>query len=100
MAINRKLSSRVGAAAVVVGLVCAGAFFLQHTHRPQASAMAAIEEGVPVIAAVAQAQDVPLFGRGIGPGQAYNMVVTKTRVHRPTPHFSLPEPPPQKPRHP
>jgi multidrug efflux system membrane fusion protein len=80
MAINRKLSSRVGAAAVVVGLACAGAFFLQHTHRPQASAMAAIEEGVPVIAAVAQAQDVPLFVRGIGTVQAYNMVVIKTRV--------------------
>src|SRR5258707_8164570 len=80
MAINRKLSSRVGAAGVVVGLVCAGAFFLQHTHRPQASAMAAIEEGVPVIAAVAQAQDVPLFVRGIGTVQAYNMVVIKTRV--------------------
>jgi membrane fusion protein, multidrug efflux system len=80
MAINRKLSSRVGAAAVVIGLGCAGAFFLQHTHRPQASAMAAIEEGVPVIAAVAQAQDVPLFVRGIGTVQAYNMVVIKTRV--------------------
>jgi hypothetical protein len=80
MAINRKLSSRVGAAAVVIGLACAGAFFLQHTHRPQASAMAAIEEGVPVIAAVARAQDVPLFVRGIGTVQAYNMVVIKTRV--------------------
>src|ERR1700720_1729898 len=80
MAINRKLSSRVGAAAVVIGLACAGAFFLQHTHRPQASALAAIEEGVPVIAAVAQAQDVPLFVRGIGTVQAYNMVVIKTRV--------------------
>jgi len=80
MAINRKLSSRVGAAAVVVGLACAGIFFLQHTHRPQASAMAAAEEGVPVIAAVAQAQDVPLVVRGIGTVQAYNMVVIKTRV--------------------
>src|SRR5258708_33260917 len=80
MAINRKLSSRVGAAAVVVGLACAGTFFLQRTHRPQASAMAAAEEGVPVIAAVAQAQDVPLVVRGIGTVQAYNMVVIKTRV--------------------
>jgi multidrug efflux system membrane fusion protein len=80
MAVNRKLSSRVGAAAVVIGLACAGAFFLQHTHRPQASAMAAIEEGVPVIAAVAQAQDVPLFVRGIGTVQAYNMATIRTRV--------------------
>jgi multidrug efflux system membrane fusion protein len=80
MAINRKLSSRVSAAAVVIGLACAGTFFLQHTHRPQASAMAAAEEGVPVIAAVAQAQDVPLVVRGIGTVQAYNMVVIKTRV--------------------
>src|SRR5258708_703443 len=80
MAINRKLSSRVGAAAVVVGLACAGTFFLQRTHRPKASATAAAEEGVPVIAAVAQAQDVPLVVRGIGTVQAYNMVVIKTRV--------------------
>ena len=80
MAINRKLSSRVSAAAVVIGLACAGTFFLQHTHRLQASSTAAIEEGVPVIAAVAQAQDVPLVVRGIGTVQAYNMVVIKTRV--------------------
>jgi multidrug efflux system membrane fusion protein len=80
MAINRKMLSRVAAAVVVVGLAGAGYIFLQVTHRPKASATAAAEEGVPVIAAVAQAQDVPLVVRGIGTVQAYNMVVIKTRV--------------------
>ena len=50
------------------------------THRPQSSSIAAAEEGVPVIAAIAQAQDVPLIVRGIGTVQAYNMAVIKTRV--------------------
>ncbi|HTB35657.1 MAG TPA: efflux RND transporter periplasmic adaptor subunit, partial [Reyranella sp.] len=80
MAINRKLLSRVGAAAVMIGLACAGYIFLQVTHRPRASSIATAEEGVPVIAAVAQAQDVPLIVRGIGTVQAYNMAVIKTRV--------------------
>ena len=80
MAINRKMLSIVGAAAVLVGLAGAGYIFLQVTHRPKASVAAAAEEGVPVIAAVAQAQDVPLLVRGIGTVQAYNMVVIKTRV--------------------
>ena len=38
MAINRKMLSRVAAAAVVIGLAGAGYFFLQHTHRAKASA--------------------------------------------------------------
>jgi membrane fusion protein, multidrug efflux system len=80
MAINRKLLSRAGAAVVVVGLVGAGTLFLQYTHRTKASAMAVTEEGVPVITAVAETQDVPLLVRGIGTVQAYNMVVIKTRV--------------------
>ena len=80
MAINRKMLSRAGAAAVVVGLAGAGALFLHYTHRPKASAMAATEEAVPVITAVAETQDVPLLVRGIGTVQAYNMVVIKTRV--------------------
>ncbi len=80
MAINRKMLSRAGAAAVVVGLAGAGALFLHYTHRPKASAMAATEEAVPVITAVAETQDVPLLVRGIGTVQAYNVVVIKTRV--------------------
>ena len=80
MAINRKMLSRAGAAAVIIGLACAGYIFLQVTHRPRASSIATAEEGVPVIAAVAQAQDVPLIVRGIGTVQAYNMAVIKTRV--------------------
>ncbi|MGZ5905782.1 MAG: efflux RND transporter periplasmic adaptor subunit [Reyranella sp.] len=67
-------------AVVVVGLAGAGYIFLQVTHRSKASATAAAEEGVPVITAVARAQDVPLVVRGIGTVQAYNMVVIKTRV--------------------
>ena len=42
--------------------------------------MVTAEEGVPVVAAVAQKQDVPLIVRGIGTVQAYNMAVIKTRV--------------------
>src|ERR1700722_9423007 len=80
MAINRKMLSRAGAAAVIIGLACAGYIFLQVTHRPRASSIATAEEGVPVIAAVAQAQDVPLIVRGIGTVQAYNMAVIRTRV--------------------
>src|SRR5260370_40989136 len=80
MAINRKMLSRAGAAAVVVGLAGAGALFLHYTHRPKAGAMAATEEAVPIVTAVAETQDVPLLVRGIGTVQAYNMVVIKTRV--------------------
>src|SRR5260370_26034389 len=80
MAINRKMLSRAGAAAVVVGLAGAGALFLHYTPRPKAGAMAATEEAVPIVTAVAETQDVPLLVRGIGTVQAYNMVVIKTRV--------------------
>ena len=80
MAINRKMLSRVGAAAIVVGLAGAGYLFLQHTHRPKAASIAAAEEAVPVTAAVAEKQNGPLLVRGIGTVQAYNMVVIKTRV--------------------
>jgi len=80
MAINRKMLSRVAAAVVLVGLACAGTFFVQYRHRPQASAPAAAEDGVAVITAVPEAQDVPLIVRGIGTVQAYNMAVIKTRV--------------------
>jgi len=80
MVINRKMLSRVAAATVVIGLAGAGYLFLQYTHRAKASAIATTEEGVPVVAAVAQKQNVPLIVRGIGTVQAYNMVVIKTRV--------------------
>ena len=86
MALNRTTLSRMGAAAVVIGLAGAGYFFLQHSHRAKASAAAvALEEEVPVVAAVAEKKDVPLIVRGIGTVQAYNMVVIKTprrRRHR------------------
>ena len=75
-----KTESVPGWAPSLIGLAGAGYLFLQHAHRPTASAMATAEDGVPVIAAVAQTQDVPLIVRGIGTVQAYNMVVIKTRV--------------------
>ena len=81
MALNKTTLSRMGAAAVVIGLAGAGYFFLQHSHRAKASAAAvALEEEVPVVAAVAEKKDVPLVVRGIGTVQAYNTAVIKTRV--------------------
>jgi multidrug efflux system membrane fusion protein len=81
MALNRTTLSSMGAAAVVVGLAGAGYLFLQHSHRAKASAAAtALQDEVPVVAAVAQKQNVPLIVRGIGTVQAYNTVVIKTRV--------------------
>ncbi len=81
MALNKTTLSRMGAAAVVIGLAGAGYFFVQHSHRAKASAAAvALEEEVPVVAAVAEKKDVPLVVRGIGTVQAYNTAVIKTRV--------------------
>jgi len=77
---KREFLARLGAVGVLAGLAGAGYLFLQHAHRPTASAMATAEDGVPVIAAVAATQDVPLIVRGIGTVQAYNMAVIKTRV--------------------
>ena len=77
---KRGILARLGAVGVIAGLAGAGYLFLQHAHRPSASSMATAEDGVPVIAAVAATQDVPLIVRGIGTVQAYNMAVIKTRV--------------------
>jgi multidrug efflux system membrane fusion protein len=77
---KREFLARLGAVGVIAGLAGAGYLFLQHAHRPTARAMATAEDGVPVIAAVAATQDVPLIVRGIGTVQAYNMAVIKTRV--------------------
>jgi multidrug efflux system membrane fusion protein len=38
------------------------------------------QQGVPVLAATAEAKDVPIIVRGIGSVQAYNMVTVKSRV--------------------
>ena len=80
MAINRKMLSRAGAVAVVLGLVGAGYLFLQYTHRAPSASTEAAEEGVPVITAVAEKKNVPLLVRGIGTVQAYNQAIIKTRV--------------------
>src|SRR5260370_259833 len=76
----RKTQSGAVAAAVVVGPAGACALLLPNPHRPKAGAMAATEEAVPIITAVAETQDVPLLVRGIGTVQAYKMVVIKRRV--------------------
>jgi membrane fusion protein, multidrug efflux system len=38
------------------------------------------QQGVPVLAATAEAKDVPIIVRGIGSVHAYNMVTVKSRV--------------------
>ena len=68
----------IGARACVVG---AGYLFLQHSGRDKAAAAAITgQAAVPVTTAVAEKKDVPLYVRGIGTVQAYNMAVIKTRV--------------------
>jgi membrane fusion protein, multidrug efflux system len=48
----------------------------QEQNAPQRSG----QQGVPVLAATAEAKDVPIIVRGIGSVQAYNMVTVKSRV--------------------
>lgn len=80
MVINRTVLSGVGAVAVVAGLAAAVTLFLQHSHRATAGAPASAPVVVPVTVSIAGRQNVPVFVRGIGTVQAYNMVVVKTRV--------------------
>jgi membrane fusion protein, multidrug efflux system len=71
-------ASAIAALAVVIG----GAYlFLQHNGRDRtAAAAAAGQVAIPVTVAIAQKQNVPIYVRGIGTVQAFNMAVIKTRV--------------------
>jgi len=71
-------ASAVAALAVVIG----GAYlFLQHNGRDRtAAAAAAGQVAIPVTVAIAQKQNVPIYVRGIGTVQAFNMAVIRTRV--------------------
>ena len=71
-------ASAVGALAIVVG----GAYlFLQHNGRDRTTAAAATAQvGIPVTIAAAEQQNVPIYVRGIGTVQAFNMAMIKTRV--------------------
>ncbi len=79
---ERRVSmSKVGLAAVAVAAAVAGYFYVKQTGDDRARAAAtAPPPPVPVRPATAQRQDMPVFVRGIGTVQAYNMVVVKTRV--------------------
>jgi multidrug efflux system membrane fusion protein len=69
--------SAIGVMAVVAG---AGYLFLQHTGRDEAVVATAGQTAIPVIVAVAEKKDVPVYVRGIGTVQAFNTAVIKTRV--------------------
>jgi multidrug efflux system membrane fusion protein len=71
-------ASAIGALAAVIG---GGYLFLQHDGRDRtAAAAAAGQAGIPVTVAIAEKQNVPIYVRGIGTVQAFNMAVIKTRV--------------------
>ena len=68
-----------------VAAVCVvGWLIVSHEHRARAAQEAQSQEGqqqaVPVFAAAAQTEDVPIILRGIGAVQAYNTVSIKSRV--------------------
>ena len=78
---KKEILARLGAIGALACVVGAGYLFLQHSGRDKAAAAAITgQAAVPVTTAVAEKKDVPLYVRGIGTVQAYNMAVIKTRV--------------------
>jgi multidrug efflux system membrane fusion protein len=78
---KKEILARLGAIGALACIVGAGYLFLQHSGRDKAAAAAITgQAAVPVTTAVAEKKDVPLYVRGIGTVQAYNMAVIKTRV--------------------
>lgn len=67
----------------VLLMVCiAGYFFIDQANRDKARAAAAASapRGTPVTVGIAETKDMPVYVRGIGTVQAYNMVTVKSRV--------------------
>lgn len=70
------------AATAVLAVAVAGYFFVDQAGRDKAraAAAAAVPQGIPVTVGIARTQDMPVYVRGIGTVQAYNMVTIKSRV--------------------
>ena len=78
---NKKALSRLGLAALVVGLIVAGWLVTDQMGRDRARAAASRPApAVPVTTGIAEKKDVPVIVRGIGTVQAYKSVVVKARV--------------------
>ena len=77
---KKEILARLGALGVLAGVAGAGYLFLQHSGRGKAAAVASERAAIPVTTAVAEKNNVPVYVRGIGTVQAYNMAVIKTRV--------------------
>jgi membrane fusion protein, multidrug efflux system len=78
---NKRMLSRFGAAALVIGLIVAGYIVIDQMGRDRARAAAARPApAIPVTIATAETKDVPIIVRGIGTVQAYKSVTIKARV--------------------
>jgi multidrug efflux system membrane fusion protein len=77
-----KTLSKLGAAALLIGLVVAGYIVINQMGRDKARAAAAANgaPAVPVTIAIAEARDVPVLIRGLGNVQAYKTVAIRSRV--------------------
>jgi multidrug efflux system membrane fusion protein len=78
---SKSTLSKLGAAALVVGLVVVAWFVVTEMGRERARAAASVQvPPVPVTTTVAQTKDMPVLVRGIGTVQAFKTVAVKTRV--------------------
>ena len=78
---KKEIVARLGAIGALVCVAGAGYLFLQHSGRDKtATAAVTGPAAIPVTTAVAEQKDVPLYVRGIGTVQAYNMAIIRTRV--------------------
>jgi multidrug efflux system membrane fusion protein len=77
-----KTLSKLGAAALLIGLVVAGYIVINQMGRDKARAAASANgaPAVPVTIAIAEARDVPVLIRGLGNVQAYKTVAIRSRV--------------------
>ncbi len=69
---------------LAAGLLIIGAAFLWLPKEPlfakRVNPPSTTRQAIPVIAGIAEAQDVPLYTEGLGTVQAFNLVTVKTRV--------------------
>ena len=67
---------------VLLAVAAAGYFFIDQANRDKARAAAAsaAPPGIPVTVGIAEKKDMPVYVRGIGTVQAFNMVTIKSRV--------------------
>jgi multidrug efflux system membrane fusion protein len=81
MAKVRKSGVAIAVTALLV-VAAVGYFFIDQASRDKARAAAAasVPPGTPVTVGIAEKKNVPVYVRGIGTVQAYNMVTIKSRV--------------------